>query len=114
MIVNILCFGALLFTVVAQQRLRRCISLGGACGATNFHQRRLRRRHFSTGGTCGAIIIEFWYWGFSKNPSELVTSGPPPLLGFFQKTPVNFWNLPSPPKTPGAGVFYNNEPSHES
>ena len=50
-------FCAHLFAVAAQQRLRRCISLGGACGATIFHQRRLRRRHFFTGGAYGATIF---------------------------------------------------------
>ena len=51
-----LSFGAFLLAIAAQQRLRRCISLGGACGAIIFslaaptaspffHQQRLRH-HF--------------------------------------------------------------------
>ena len=57
MTANILCFGALQFTVVAQQRLRRCISLGGASGATNCQQRLLLRRNFVTGGACSATLF---------------------------------------------------------
>ena len=61
----------------AQQRLRRCISLGGACGATIFQPRRLRRRHWHHAAhhQAQARLQRKLHRGLSLNASALMDGG---------------------------------------